>query len=291
MDCKNCQDSSCPSRKQQDGENNKDFEERQRLGARLCKIKHKILVLSGKGGVGKSTVAVNLAATLAREGFKVGLMDVDIHGPSIPTMLNLTAEKAYQSEAGIEPVPAGPNLGVISVAFFLKDMDQAVIWRGPMKMAVIKQFLGDVNWGELDFLIIDSPPGTGDEPLSVCQLIPELSGCVMVTTPQQVASADVRRSISFCKQLNVPVLGVIENMSGFKCPKCGEIVHVFSSGGGRKLAEEMDVPFLGEVPLDPAIAQAGDLGKPYIEVFAGSDTAEIFAEIVNPVISRFSENS
>jgi len=284
MDCKNCKDTSCSARKQQAGENDEEFQARQRLNRRMCGIKHKLLVLSGKGGVGKSTVSVNIAASLAAQGFKVGLMDVDVHGPSIPTMLNLTRESIFQSEEGIEPVTAGPNLKVISVAFFLEHPEQAVIWRGPMKMAVIKQFLGDVNWGELDYLIIDSPPGTGDEPLSVCQLIENLDGCVMVTTPQEVASADVRRSITFCNQLAIPVVGVIENMSGFRCPKCGEIVNIFSNGGGRKLAEEMGVRFLGAVPIEPDIVSCGDSGKPYVYAFAGTETAKLFEEIIRPVV-------
>ncbi len=284
MDCKSCKSTTCSAKNQQPDENSEEFQARQRLTHRMCGIKHKILVLSGKGGVGKSTVAVNIAASLAGQGYRVGLMDVDVHGPSIPTMLNLTRESVTQSEQGIEPVMAGPNLKVISVAFFLEHPEQAVIWRGPMKMAVIKQFLGDVNWGELDFLIIDSPPGTGDEPLSVCQLIDDLDGCVMVTTPQEVASADVRRSITFCNQLAVPVLGVIENMSGFRCPKCGEVVNIFSEGGGRKMADEMGVRFLGSVPIDPEIVKCGDSGKPYVYAFAESATAKTFEDIIAPVI-------
>ena len=289
MDCKSCNSTSCAAKNQQPQESEEEFQARQRLTHRMCGIKHKILVLSGKGGVGKSTVAVNVAASLAHQGYRVGLLDVDVHGPSIPTMLNLTKAGVTQSEDGIEPVMAGPCLKVISVAFFLEHPEQAVIWRGPMKMAVIKQFLGDVNWGELDFLIIDSPPGTGDEPLSVCQLIDDMDGCLMVTTPQEVASADVRRSITFCNQLAVPVLGVIENMSGFRCPKCGEIVNIFSAGGGKKLAEEMNVPFLGSVPIEPDIARSGDNGKPYVYAFAESPTAQVFEAIITPVIAALNK--
>ncbi len=284
MDCESCNSKTCSAKNKSENENDQEFQERQLLASRMCQIKHKILVLSGKGGVGKSTVSANLAASLAQQGFTVGLLDVDIHGPSIPTMFNLTKEAIYQTPEGIEPVMAGPNLKVISVAFFIKDPEQAIIWRGPMKMGVIKQFLSEVNWGPLDYLIIDSPPGTGDEPLSVCQLIEGLDGCVMVTTPQEVASADVRKSISFCHQLKVPVVGVVENMSGFVCPKCGTVEYIFSQGGGEKLAEQMGVKFLGSVPIDPAIAKSGDSGKPYVQAFADSETAKCFEKIVAPVI-------
>lgn len=285
MDCKNCKSESCSAKDKKAEENEQEFMERQKLTRKMCRIKHKILVLSGKGGVGKSTVSANLASSLAKEGYNVGLLDVDIHGPSIPTMFNLTGQSVYQTEEGIEPVMAGPNLKVISVAFFLKDQEQAVIWRGPMKMGVIKQFLSEVNWGELDYLIVDSPPGTGDEPLSVCQLLENVDGCVMVTTPQEVASADVRKSISFCKQLNVPVLGVLENMSGFRCPKCGTVEYIFSQGGGEKLAAQMGVKFLGSIPIDPLVVRSGDDGKPFVQAFAESETAKLFEKIIAPVIA------
>eukprot|EP00831_Metopus_contortus_P070494 TRINITY_DN6402_c0_g1_i2.p1 TRINITY_DN6402_c0_g1~~TRINITY_DN6402_c0_g1_i2.p1 ORF type:complete len:310 (+),score=54.96 TRINITY_DN6402_c0_g1_i2:103-1032(+) len=290
MDCKNCKSESCSAKDKKAEETEQEFMERQKLTGRMCRIKHKIVVLSGKGGVGKSTVSANLASSLAKEGYNVGLLDVDIHGPSIPTMFNLIGQSVYQTEEGIEPVMAGPNLKVISVAFFLKDQEQAVIWRGPMKMGVIKQFLSEVNWGELDYLIVDSPPGTGDEPLSVCQLLENVDGCVMVTTPQEVASADVRKSISFCKQLNVPVIGVLENMSGFMCPKCGTVEYIFSQGGGEKLAAQMGVKFLGSVPIDPLIARSGDDGKPFVQAFAESETAKLFEKIIEPVIAMCGRN-
>ena len=285
MDCKTCDKADCPSKNKREDEKLEDFLERQELAKRMCAIKHKIVVLSGKGGVGKSTVAVNTALALSMEGFTVGLLDVDIHGPSIPTMLNLKDIKIMQSEKGILPVQVGPNLKVISVAFFLQEPDQAVIWRGPMKMGVIKQFLKDVDWGELDYLVVDCPPGTGDEPLSVIQLIDNVDGGVVVTTPQEVASADVRKSIAFCEKLEMPVLGVIENMSGFCCPHCNEITHIFREGGGKKLAEQMKVPFLGSVPIDPAIAEAGDKGTPFVRAFANSESAKEFAKIVEPIIA------
>ena len=289
MDCKTCDKNDCPSKNKRDDEKLEDFLERQELAKRMCAIKHKLVVLSGKGGVGKSTVAVNLALALSCEGFTVGLLDVDIHGPSIPTMLNLKNVKIMQSERGIVPVQVGPNLKVISVAFFLQNPDQAVIWRGPMKMGVIKQFIKDVDWGELDYLIIDCPPGTGDEPLSVIQLIENIDGGVVVTTPQEVASADVRKSIAFCETLKMPVIGIIENMSGFCCPHCNKVTHIFREGGGKKLAEDMNVKFLGSVPIDPAIAESGDNGTPFVRAFANSESARQFAKIIEPIIALETE--
>ena len=230
-----------------------------RLASRLSAIRHKVLVLSGKGGVGKSTVAVSLARALAEQGLRVGLLDVDIHGPSVPKMLGLESARLEVQGDVLIPPQAG-NLKVMSIGFACERED-AVIWRGPLKMTMIKQFLGDVAWGELDYLIIDCPPGTGDEPLSVCQLVKGASGAVIVTTPQEVALADVRRSVNFCHKLNLPVLGVVENMSGFVCPKCGEAVNIFKKGGGQKMADEMTVPFLGRIPLDPQVVLAGDLGR------------------------------
>ncbi|MGB3976459.1 MAG: Mrp/NBP35 family ATP-binding protein [bacterium] len=264
------------------GESDEDFETRLRMENRLGRIKHKIVVLSGKGGVGKSTVAVNLAMSLLLEGFRVGLLDIDIHGPSVPTMLGLTNETVQSEEEGLVPVSIG-ELKVMSLGFLLKNQDDPVIWRGPMKMGVIKQFLSDVLWGNLDYLIIDSPPGTGDEPLSICQLIDDLDGALIVTTPQKVASVDVRKSISFCHRLNLPVLGVIENMSGFTCPNCGVTTHVFPSGGGMQIARDMKVPFLGSIPLDPKIAQAGDDGRAYIHQYKDSETAKLMRKIIEKI--------
>ena len=199
------------------------------LQDRMSHIRHKIVVLSGKGGVGKSTVAVNIAVGLMMSGKKVGLLDVDIHGPSVPTMLGLEKERAQGADGELIPV-IWENMKVMSLGFLLENQDHAVIWRGPMKMGVIKQFLKDVAWGDLDFLVVDSPPGTGDEPLSVCQLLGTVDGAVIVTTPQKVAAIDVRKSITFCRQLNVPVMGVVENMSGFACPKCGEVHKIAKQG-------------------------------------------------------------
>jgi ATP-binding protein involved in chromosome partitioning len=234
--------------------------------------------------VGKSTVAVNLAMALCTAGKRVGLLDTDIHGPSIPTMLGL--ERAVLQKQSGELMPATIlGLKVISAGFFLRSQDDALIWRGPMKMAAIKQFLTDVAWGDLDFLIIDSPPGTGDEPLSVCQLIGRLDGAVIVTTPQRVAAVNVRKSITFCRQLNVPVLGVVENMNGFTCPRCGDITFIYGAGGGRRMAAEMKVPFLGAVPIEPEIAEACDKGRAYVYHYALSRTARIMSDIVQPILS------
>lgn len=259
-------------------------QDQEKINARMAQVKHKICVLSGKGGVGKSTVAVNLATALADAGAKVGLLDVDIHGPSIPTMLGLGTMPLVSNTDSVDPVYAG-NLAVMSVGFLSQNEDDAFIWRGPMKMGVIKQFLGDVEWGELDYLIIDCPPGTGDEPLSICQLIEDPDGAIIVTTPQQVAAVDVRKSITFCGKLSMPVLGVVENMSGFACPKCGEVVDIFQSGGGEKIAADFSVPFLGKLPIDPAIGKACDAGLPFIQSHAASETAHMLREIIKPVLA------
>lgn len=244
-------------------------------------VKKKYVVMSGKGGVGKSTVSVNLAVSLALQGKKVGLLDVDIHGPSIPTMLGLAGTKLTGSEESIDPVLIDgiPNLKVMSVGFLLESEDAPVIWRGPMKNSIIKQFLKDVTWGELDYLIIDCPPGTGDEPLSVVQLLGKADGTIIVTTPQDVASIDVSKSIKFAEQVKIPVTGIVENMSGFICPHCNEVSYIFKEGGGKKLAEEYKVPFLGAIPIDPALGEAGDSGKPYVAQFKDSIISRTYEEM------------
>ena len=282
--CDSCGDSDCSASKRKKEESEEEFKERRQLQSRLCRIRHKVVVLSGKGGVGKSTVAVNIASALMLSGKRVGLLDVDIHGPSIPTMLGLEREKIQAGEEGLIPIELG-GMKVISLGFLLRNQDDAVIWRGPVKMGVIKQFIKDVLWGDLDYLIIDSPPGTGDEPLSVCQLIGALDGAVVVTTPQKVAAVDVRKSITFCRQLKVPVLGVVENMSGFACPKCGEITSILCSGGGRRIAEDMGVPFLGSIPMDPQIAEACDSGHVFVHHYAKSPTAKIMMDILMPILA------
>ena len=254
-----------------------------KLKKSLSNIDHKIVVLSGKGGVGKSTVSANLALSLAEKGHEVGVLDSDIHGPSIPKILGVDTKKPAMSQQGIIPVPALTNLKVMSMAFLLQDPDSAVIWRGPLKMAAIRQFIGDVNWGKLDYLIIDLPPGTGDEPLSIAQLIPDCDGAVVVTTPQDVALISVRKSINFVKKMKMPVIGVIENMSGFKCPHCGKNIDIFKTGGGQKTSTDLNVPYLGKIPIDPKIVDSGDLGQHYIIKDKKSVTAKAFEEIVNNI--------
>jgi Mrp family chromosome partitioning ATPase len=263
--------------------------ERQALARRMEQIGHKILVLSGKGGVGKSTVAVNLALSLAQAGKRVGLLDVDIHGPSIPALLGLGQPSIRSRGDVMSPVEYSGGLKVMSIGFLLSGADQAVIWRGPLKMRLIKEFLKDVDWGELDYLVIDSPPGTGDEPLSVCQLIPDADGAIVVTTPQEVALADVRKSISFCEDVGMPVLGVIENMSGFVCPGCGKVTDIFKSGGGERMAREVGVPFLGSIPIDARIVQAGDAGTPRVGEDGGAGAPAAFASAIQPILELDSE--
>lgn len=277
-------DPECAALPRANNETEQEFADRRKLESRLCRIGHKVVVLSGKGGVGKSTVAVNLAVSLAMSGRSVGLLDTDVHGPSIPTMLGLEKERVQKSDEGLLPVELGA-LKVMSLGFLLQDPDEAVIWRGPAKMGVIGQFLRDVAWGDLDFLIVDSPPGTGDEPLSVCQLIGSLDGAVVVTTPQRVSAIDVRKSITFCRRLDVPVLGVVENMSGFVCPKCGEVTSILLEGGGKRIAETMDAPFLGSIPMDPRIALCGDDGDPFVRRHADGPTARVMGDIAESILA------
>ncbi|MBU1107033.1 MAG: Mrp/NBP35 family ATP-binding protein [Candidatus Riflebacteria bacterium] len=265
--CSNCSSATC-SEKAVTGAQNK--------------VKHSIVVMSGKGGVGKSTVAVNLAMALTAEGYKTGLLDIDIHGPSIPTMLNLQNTRALSEGKLISPIEIG-DLKIMSIAFLLDNARDAVIWRGPMKAGVIGQFLTDVNWGELDYLVIDSPPGTGDEPLSVCQQIKGPFSALIVTTPQEVAAADVRKSIDFCNRLNVNIVGIVENMSGFVCPGCNCETHIFSSGGGEKTANEFGVSFLGKIPIDPAIGVASDKGSAFVISQSKTPVAKAFLQIVSQI--------
>lgn len=283
--CETCGDASCSSAKQSGPHHEAPGQDDAKLKSRLSRIDKSIIVMSGKGGVGKSTVAVNLAMSAMLSGRRVGLLDVDLHGPSIPTMLGLEGKRLVGDDDGMIPIEIG-GLKVISVGFLLESPDSPVVWRGPLKMGVIRQFIEEVNWGDLDLLVIDVPPGTGDEPLTVCQLIPELHGAVIVTTPQKVAAVDVRKSISFCKQLGVRVLGVVENMSGFACPKCGEITPILRTGGGRIMADEMHVPFLGSIPIDPLIAESGDDGKAFVELTKSSPAAQVFRDIVTAIISQ-----
>ena len=263
-------------------ENNLD----EKLKRNMSQIKHKTLVLSNKGGVGKSLIAVNLACSLSEKGFKVGILDADLHGPSVAKMLDFEGRKLQGSSEGIIPMSISPNLIAISMASLIESPDMPLIWRGPLKMNALKQFLGEVKWGNLDYLIIDSPPGTGDEPLSICQLIPELEGGVIVTTPQKVALLDSRKCINFLKNLNIPILGIIENMSGLKCPHCGKNIDLFKSGGGEKVALEFNIPFLGKIPIDINLVESSDEGKPYILQYKNSETAQVFKKIVELIITQ-----
>ncbi|HID04079.1 MAG TPA: ATP-binding protein [Desulfobacterales bacterium] len=253
----------------------------------LGKIKNKILVMSGKGGVGKSTVSVNLALGLAARGHKVGLMDVDLHGPDVIRMLNLKGnlEAPENPNDLVAPLQYNDNLKVVSLEYMMKDRDEAIIWRGPLKIQAIRQFVADMDWGELDYLIVDAPPGTGDEPLSVAQTIP-LVKALVVTTPQKVALADVRKSLNFCKTVEMEVAGIIENMSGFVCPECNATVDIFKTGGGEELAREFDLPFLGAVPMDPKVVIAGDDGVPYLSSDAKSPATEAFSKLVDSIELR-----
>ena len=263
----------------------KEEQELKALADRMGRIRHKIMVLSGKGGVGKSTVAANIAVSLAMDGNKVGLLDTDFHGPSIPTLLNLEGKRPGSDGKSILPVEFSEGLKVMSIGFLLPNQDDAVIWRGPMKMGVIKQLLTEVNWGDLDYMIIDFPPGTGDEPLSVAQLIPGADGAVIVTTPQNLSLNDVKKCINFCKQLGVPVLGVVENMSGLVCPHCHEVIDLFKAGGGKTMADEMGVPFLGRIPMDPQIVEASDSGTPFVSHYEKTEAAKAFAGVVGPLLA------
>jgi Mrp family chromosome partitioning ATPase len=257
---------------------------------RMSTVKHKILVLSGKGGVGKSTFSAQLSFALAHTGAEVGLLDIDICGPSIPRMLGLVGEQVHQSNTGWSPVYIQDNLAVMSVGFLLKSQDEAVIWRGPKKNGLIKQFLRDVNWGDLDYLVIDTPPGTSDEHLSITQYLREtgVDGAVIVTSPQEVSLIDVRKEINFCKKVGLRVIGVVENMSGFICPKCKIETKIFtpSSGGAEVMAKEMDVPFLGRIALDPLIARSCDEGKSYVEHFPDSEATKQFLAVFQNITQK-----
>ena len=240
-----------------------DFERAQQdkmIEDSLAKIGRKILVMSGKGGVGKSTVASYVALLLSAQGNKVGLLDVDLHGPTVPHLMNVQGGLDMPEEGVVRPYRFSDKLSIVSLEMVLGDKDTAVIWRGPLKISAIRQFISDIDWGDLDYLIVDSPPGTGDEPLTVAQTIPD-SEALIVTTPQEVSLADVRKSINFCRQVDMKIIGVVENMDGFVCPHCGEKVSIFGSGGGKKMAAQMDVPLIGEIPLDTQMVEMGDKGR------------------------------
>ena len=248
----------------------------------LKKIKHKYIVLSGKGGVGKTSTSVNLAMALAKKGFMVGIMDVDLHGPDVPRMLGLTGMLDLNKNNKLNPIRYSENLKVVSIESLIASKDDAIIWRGPLKYSAIRQFIGEVEWGPLDFLIIDSPPGTGDEPLTIAQTIRDAKA-IIVTTPQEVSLADVRKSISFCRTVKMDILGLIENMSGFTCPHCNEVVDLFGSGGGKKTADASGIEFLGKIPFDPNIVTCGDSGISFQEKYANAAVTRAYSELAERV--------
>jgi ATP-binding protein involved in chromosome partitioning len=260
-------------------------EQEQKVRERMNKIRHKIAVISGKGGVGKSTVTVNLAMAFAMHGHvnHVGILDADIHGPSVPKMLGIAGQRLQVGPSGAFPASGPLGIKVVSMDFLLPDENSPVIWRGPLKMTAIRQFLSDIVWGDLDVLLIDLPPGTGDEPLSVAQLLPEMDGVVIVTIPSEVSQIIVKKSAFFARQVGMPIIGIVENMSGFVCPKCGFKADIFQSGGGRKIAEELRIPFLGSIPIDQSVCQDADRGAPFIVEHADSPASKSFMEIVEKV--------
>lgn len=248
----------------------------------LKKIKNKFIVMSGKGGVGKTSASVNLSIALANKGFKVGIMDVDLHGPDVPRMLGLNGMLDMNKNNKLNPMRYSPNLYVVSIESLTASKDDAIIWRGPLKYSAIRQFIGEVDWGNLDFLIIDSPPGTGDEPLTVAQTIKD-ARAIIITTPQEVSLADVRKSINFCKTVKIDIVGLIENMSGFTCPHCNKMVDLFGGGGGEKTAKSAGIPFLGKIPFDHNIVVCGDDGVSYQEKYADSQITKAFVEIAEEI--------
>lgn len=258
-------------------------EQDKKIRERMGKIKHKIAVISGKGGVGKSTVTVNLAMAFALKGYAVGILDADVHGPSVPKMLGLKGKRLQVSEKDdIIPVLGPMNIKVVSMDFLLPADEAPVVWRGPLKMSAIRQLLGEVEWGELDYLLIDLPPGTGDEPLSIAQLLPDMDGVIIVTIPSEVSELVVKKSVKFAELLKMRVLGIVENMSYLSCPNCGERIEVFNGKAGKRIAKSFGIPLLGEIPMDPKIAKEADNGMPFVVDF-GSKTAKAFEEIVNRI--------
>ncbi len=255
------------------------------IAATLGKIRHKLFVMSGKGGVGKSTVAVNLAAALAKKGKKVGLLDVDIHGPNVPRLLGLEGGLEASGERILHPKPCFDGLSVVSMDSLLRDTDQAILWRGPMKTNAIRQFISDVQWGELDFLVIDSPPGTGDEPMTVLQTVPDCQS-IVVTTPREVSLADVRKALNFLQHAEAKILGIVESMNGLVCPHCNEIIFPFGKTSGKDFAKKYDLPLLASIPLDPKAAEAGDKGTPVVLQETDSPSKKALWKLAENILKR-----
>jgi Mrp family chromosome partitioning ATPase len=278
--CDTCElGSKCPAEE-------RERHEKERLQKKMFHIRYKIMVMSGKGGVGKSTVCINLATALALRGYEVGIIDADIHGPNVPRMLGVEGRNLVGQKDSIDPVEVFEGFRAVSMALLGDDPDQAFIWRGPAKHAAIKKFLGNVNWGDLDFLLVDLPPGTGDEPLSVAKLIKDVDGAIVVTTPQDVALLDSRKAVSFSRLIEVPLLGIVENMSGMICPHCGENIDLFKAGGGEKAGRELSVPFLGRIPLDPRVVEKCDSGQPFMTESSESEVKVAFENLVQRVLDQ-----
>jgi ATP-binding protein involved in chromosome partitioning len=257
--------------------------QKKKVKEKMANVKHKIIIMSGKGGVGKSMVTANLATALALKNKKVGILDSDIHGPSIPKILGIRGEKPKATETGIKPVTTPQGVKVISMDLLMSDSEMPLIWRGPLKMKAIRQLLSEVDWEELDYLLVDLPPGTGDEPLNIIQLIPEMDGAIIITAPSDLSQYVVRKAVSMARKMNIPIIGIIENMSGFVCPKCGEKHEILGVGGGRKISEEMNLTLLGQIPIDPKITENTDRGTPFIVNCPESQTSKIFNEIVQKI--------
>lgn len=260
--------------------------QRKLIAERFERIKHKIVIMSGKGGVGKSFFAANISVALADLGRKVCVFDADFHGPDIPKILGVRGKSIYAGPKGIEPVMTGYGVKVISLDLMIADSEAPIIWRGPLKITAIRQLLAEVNWGELDYFVIDLPPGTGDEPLSIAQEVPNLDGIILVTIPSEVSLLDVKRAAGFAKKLNIPIIGIVENMSYYKCPVCGHVEYPFGKSGGEILARKLGVELLGRIPLDPRINEANDKGEPYVKMFSNSETTREIFKIARKIISK-----